>query len=61
MFLGEGPNVKYAAEIKKHVRIPVATVGAIGDPEMMEEIIASGKPSRPLLPASWCRNTLLRR
>ena len=43
MFLGEGPNVKYAAEIKKHVRTPVATVGAIGDPEMMEEILASGQ------------------
>ena len=43
MFLGEGPNVKFAAEIKKHVKTPVATVGALGDPEMMEEIIASGK------------------
>lgn len=43
MFLGECPNVKYAAEIKKHVKTPVATVGAIGEPEMMEEIIASGK------------------
>ena len=43
MFLGEGPNVKYAAEIKKHVSTPVATVGALGDPEMLEEIIASGK------------------
>ena len=43
MFLGEGPNVKYAAEIKKHVSTPVATVGALGDPEMMEEIIASGQ------------------
>ncbi len=43
MFLGEGPNVKYAAEIKKHVQTPVATVGAIGEPAMMEEIIASGQ------------------
>jgi 2,4-dienoyl-CoA reductase-like NADH-dependent reductase (Old Yellow Enzyme family)/NADH dehydrogenase FAD-containing subunit len=43
MFLGDGCNVKYAAEVKKHVRTPVATVGAIGEPEMMEEIIASGK------------------
>jgi NADPH-dependent 2,4-dienoyl-CoA reductase/sulfur reductase-like enzyme len=36
-------NVKYAAEIKKHVKTLVATVGALTDPEMMEEIIASGK------------------
>ncbi len=43
MFLGECPNVKYAAEIKKHVRTPVAAVGAIGEAEMMEEIVASGQ------------------
>ncbi len=43
MFLPEGVNVKYAAEIKKHVKTPVATVGALSDPEVMEEIIASGK------------------
>ncbi|MCF0121554.1 MAG: FAD-dependent oxidoreductase, partial [Oscillospiraceae bacterium] len=43
MFLEDGCNVKYAAEIKKHVKTPVATVGALGDPELMEDIIASGK------------------
>ena len=43
MFLEDGVNVKYAAEIKKHVSTPVATVGALSDPEMLEEIIASGK------------------
>lgn len=43
MFLPDGPNVQFAAEIKKHVHTPVATVGALGDPELMEEIIASGK------------------
>ena len=43
MFLGECPNVKYAAEIKKHVKTPVATIGAIGEPAMMEEILASGQ------------------
>jgi 2,4-dienoyl-CoA reductase-like NADH-dependent reductase (Old Yellow Enzyme family)/thioredoxin reductase len=43
MFLPEGVNVKYAAEIKKHVRTPIATVGALADPELMEDIIASGK------------------
>jgi 2,4-dienoyl-CoA reductase-like NADH-dependent reductase (Old Yellow Enzyme family)/thioredoxin reductase len=43
MFLEDGVNVKYAAEIKKHVNTPVATVGALSDPEQMEEIIRSGK------------------
>lgn len=43
MFLEDGVNVKYAAEIKKHVKTPVATVGALNDPELMEEIIASGQ------------------
>ena len=32
-----------AAEIKKHVSIPVATIGGLNDPAQMEEIIASGK------------------
>jgi 2,4-dienoyl-CoA reductase-like NADH-dependent reductase (Old Yellow Enzyme family) len=43
MFLPDGANLRFAAEIKKRVRTPVATVGALCDPEMMEEIIASGK------------------
>lgn len=43
MFLPDGSNVVYAAEVKKHVQTPVGAVGALGDPEMMEEIIASGK------------------
>ncbi|MCF0120933.1 MAG: FAD-dependent oxidoreductase, partial [Oscillospiraceae bacterium] len=43
MFLPDGVNVKYAAEIKKHVKTPVATVGALADPAFMEEIIASGQ------------------
>lgn len=43
MFMPDGVNVKYAAEIKRHVKTPVATVGALDDPELMEEIIASGK------------------
>lgn len=43
MFAEHGTNVYLAAEIKKHVSKPVATIGAINDPEMMEEIIASGK------------------
>jgi 2,4-dienoyl-CoA reductase-like NADH-dependent reductase (Old Yellow Enzyme family)/thioredoxin reductase len=44
MFREEGCNVKYAAEVKKLVTAtPIATVGALSDPAMMEEIIASGK------------------
>ena len=43
MFLADGCNVQYAAEIKKHVKCPVATVGALSDPDLMEDIIASGK------------------
>ena len=43
MFLEDGCNVVYASEIKKHVKSPVAAIGALSDPELMEEIIASGK------------------
>lgn len=44
MFLPDGVNVKYAAAIKPFIKkSKVATVGALSDPEMMEEIIASGK------------------
>jgi len=43
MFSAHGMNVYLAAEIKKHVSKPVATIGAINDPEMMEEILREGK------------------
>lgn len=43
MFKGHGCNVYLAAEIKKHVKVPVATLGGLNSPEQMEEIIASGK------------------
>ncbi len=43
MFKDDGCNVQFAAEVKKHVKTPVATVGSLSDPAMMEEIIASGK------------------
>jgi 2,4-dienoyl-CoA reductase-like NADH-dependent reductase (Old Yellow Enzyme family)/thioredoxin reductase len=43
MFSPHGVNVYLAAEIKKHVSVPVATVGALGDPHRMEEILASGQ------------------
>lgn len=43
MFKEHGCNVYLAEEIKKHVSIPVATIGGLNSPEQMEEIIASGK------------------
>ena len=43
MFLPHGTNVYLAAEIKKHVSTPVTAVGSIGELEMMEDILASGK------------------
>jgi len=44
MFMDDGRNVKYAAEIKKHVKESyVATVGSLSDVDMMEEIIATGQ------------------
>ena len=43
MFSPHGVNVHLAAEIKKHVSKPVATIGALNDPAQMEEILASGQ------------------
>ena len=43
MFREHGVNVYLAADIKKHVKVPVATLGGLNDPAQMEEIIASGK------------------
>jgi 2,4-dienoyl-CoA reductase-like NADH-dependent reductase (Old Yellow Enzyme family)/thioredoxin reductase len=43
MFEDHGRNVYLAAEIKKHVAKPVAAIGGLTDPVMMEEIVASGK------------------
>ena len=43
MFKEHGCNVYLAAEIKKHVSIPVATIGGLNSPKQMEEIIAEGK------------------
>ena len=43
MFEEHGRNVYLAAEIKKHVKVPVATIGGLNDPDQMEEIIADHK------------------
>lgn len=44
-FLPHGCNVKYAAAVKASpdIHIPVLTLGALQEPEQMEEIIASGQ------------------
>lgn len=43
MFTEHGCNVYLAAEIKKHVKVPVAAIGGLNDPAQMEQIIADGK------------------
>jgi 2,4-dienoyl-CoA reductase-like NADH-dependent reductase (Old Yellow Enzyme family)/NADPH-dependent 2,4-dienoyl-CoA reductase/sulfur reductase-like enzyme len=43
MFVERGGHVHLAATIKKHVKVPVACIGALNEPDQMEEIIASGK------------------
>lgn len=43
MFKEHGCNVYLAAEIKKHVSVPVATIGGLNDPKQMEEILRSGQ------------------
>ncbi len=42
-FRAHGCNVYLAEEIKKHVSVPVATLGGLSDPDQMESIIAEGK------------------
>lgn len=66
MFTEHGCNVYLAAEIKKHVKKPVATLGGLNDPAQMEEIIASEKAdvvemarallADPFLPRKVCAN-----
>lgn len=41
-FLPHGCNAYLAAEIKKHVRTPVVTVGSHSDPAVMEEMLENG-------------------
>lgn len=43
MFTEHGCNVHLATEIKKHVKVPVATIGALNAPQQMEEILANGQ------------------
>lgn len=53
-FHQKGINVPLAEAIKKAIKTPVAVVGGINDPDLMEDIISSGKADivalgRPLL------------
>ncbi|MBR4743013.1 MAG: FAD-dependent oxidoreductase [Oscillospiraceae bacterium] len=44
IFMEDSCNVKYAAAIRPHIRESrIATVGAHSDPDLLEEIVASGK------------------
>ena len=43
MFVPHGVNVHLAAEIRRHVNIPVATVGALNEPADMERIVSTGQ------------------
>ena len=42
-YMERGCNVPYAEEIRKHVHIPIEAIGGINEPEMAEQIVASGK------------------
>ncbi|WP_258360343.1 FAD-dependent oxidoreductase [Moorella sulfitireducens] len=43
VFFERGCNVYLAEEVRKHVRVPVSTVGALADPAELEKIIAGGR------------------
>ena len=43
MFMPRGVNVHYAAELRKRVGIPISTIGALNEPQMLDDIIASGR------------------
>lgn len=43
MFHPFGVNVEYAAAIKKAVKTPVAVVGGLDEPELMEQVLKDGK------------------
>lgn len=43
MFHPFGVNVEFAAAIKKAVKTPVAVVGGLDDPKLMEQVLAEGK------------------
>ncbi|WP_125154873.1 FAD-dependent oxidoreductase [Clostridium rectalis] len=65
-FHEKGINVPLAEKIKKAVKTPVAVVGGINDPDLMEHIISSGKADivslgRPLLADPFLPKKLMER
>ena len=63
----DGPNVYLAEDIRKHVNVPVVTVGKLGNPEFANEVIESGRAdlvalARPLIADSmWLKKAKDRR
>ena len=43
MSMPDAPFLDYAAEVKKHVGVPVIAVGRLGDPKLAESAVADGK------------------
>ncbi len=43
VFQQHGENVNLAAEIKRNVKTPIVTVGALSEPDKLEEILRSGQ------------------
>jgi 2,4-dienoyl-CoA reductase-like NADH-dependent reductase (Old Yellow Enzyme family)/thioredoxin reductase len=58
-FVPHGRNVHLAEAVKKAVRKPVACIGGLVDPAMMEEIIASGKADIVAMARSLIADPLL--
>jgi len=57
----DGPNVYLAEDIKKHISIPVITVGKLGNPDVAKEVVETGRAdmvalARPLIADSmWVK------
>lgn len=57
----DGPNVYLAEDIKKHISIPVVTVGKLGNPDVAKEVVETGRAdlvalARPLIADSmWVK------
>jgi dimethylglycine catabolism A len=43
MSMPDAPFLEFAAEVKKHVSVPMIAVGKLGDPALAESAVASGK------------------
>ena len=53
-YMSHGCNTYLAAQIKPHVNAVIETVGAINEPEMAEELVASGKADLVAMARSFC-------